>query len=66
MYTLKALEEIGVRLVPGSVFWDLDVSYHFRMSILPDTQKLKEALRRLKEFNERFHQEFEKLGDVAV
>lgn len=57
-YTLRALEEAGIRLVPGSAFQDLPDTYNFRMTILPTTEKMQEALSRLQAFNERFHTEF--------
>uniref|UniRef100_A0A673BQ07 alanine transaminase n=1 Tax=Sphaeramia orbicularis TaxID=375764 RepID=A0A673BQ07_9TELE len=40
-YCMKMLEETGICLVPGSGFGQRDGTYHFRMTILPPTDKLK-------------------------
>ncbi|XP_041914003.1 alanine aminotransferase 2-like isoform X1 [Alosa sapidissima] len=54
LYCMKLLEETGICLVPGSGFGQRDGTYHFRMTILPPTDKLKILLSKLKEFHQKF------------
>ncbi|XP_064805558.1 alanine aminotransferase 2-like isoform X1 [Oncorhynchus masou masou] len=57
-YCMKLLEETGICLVPGSGFGQRDGTYHFRMTILPATEKLKVVLEKIREFHKRFTEEF--------
>uniref|UniRef100_A0A8C7VJK6 Alanine aminotransferase 1 n=3 Tax=Oncorhynchus TaxID=8016 RepID=A0A8C7VJK6_ONCMY len=57
-YCMKLLEEMGICLVPGSGFGQRDGTYHFRMTILPATEKLKIVLEKIREFHKRFTEEF--------
>uniref|UniRef100_A0AAX7VRB8 Alanine aminotransferase 1 n=1 Tax=Astatotilapia calliptera TaxID=8154 RepID=A0AAX7VRB8_ASTCA len=57
-YCMKMLEETGICLVPGSGFGQKDGTYHFRMTILPPTDKLKILLNKVKEFHQRFTQQY--------
>ncbi|XP_036934543.1 alanine aminotransferase 2-like isoform X2 [Acanthopagrus latus] len=57
-YCMKLLEEEGICLVPGSGFGQREGTFHFRMTILPPTEKLKVLLQRLRDFHLRFTQEF--------
>ncbi|CAK6974672.1 alanine aminotransferase 2-like isoform X1 [Scomber scombrus] len=57
-YCMKMLEETGICLVPGSGFGQRDGSYHFRMTILPPTDKLKILLNKVKEFHQNFTQQY--------
>ncbi|CAM9155100.1 unnamed protein product [Lampetra planeri] len=57
-YCMKLLEETGICLVPGSGFGQRDGSYHFRMTILPPTDKLKILLDKVKEFHHKFTQQY--------
>lgn len=57
-YCMKLLEETGICLVPGSGFGQRDGTYHFRMTILPATEKLKIVLEKIREFHKRFTEEF--------
>ncbi|KAM3593472.1 uncharacterized protein V6R79_013645 [Siganus canaliculatus] len=57
-YCMRLLEEEGICLVPGSGFGQREGTYHFRMTILPPTEKLKVMLQRIREFHVRFTQEF--------
>ncbi|XP_063075765.1 alanine aminotransferase 2-like isoform X1 [Engraulis encrasicolus] len=58
LYCMKLLEETGICLVPGSGFGQRDGTYHFRMTILPPTDKLKILLNKLKEFHQKFTQQY--------
>ncbi|XP_056155286.1 alanine aminotransferase 2-like [Lampris incognitus] len=58
LYCMKLLEETGICLVPGSGFGQREGTYHFRMTILPPTEKLKVVLQKIKEFHQRFTVEF--------
>lgn len=57
-YCMKLLEETGICLVPGSGFGQRDGTYHFRMTILPPPDKLKTLLNKLKEFHQRFTEQY--------
>ncbi|XP_071376631.1 alanine aminotransferase 2-like isoform X1 [Centroberyx affinis] len=57
-YCMKMLEETGICLVPGSGFGQRDGTYHFRMTILPPTDKLKILLNKVKEFHQKFTQQY--------
>ncbi|KAM4605118.1 alanine aminotransferase 2-like isoform 1-T1 [Polymixia lowei] len=57
-YCMKMLEETGICLVPGSGFGQRDGTYHFRMTILPPTDKLKILLHKVKEFHQKFTQQY--------
>ncbi|KAM9826992.1 alanine aminotransferase 2-like [Neosynchiropus ocellatus] len=57
-YCMKLLEEEGICLVPGSGFGQREGTFHFRMTILPPTEKLKVMLQKISEFHRRFTQEF--------
>uniref|UniRef100_H2TVB7 alanine transaminase n=1 Tax=Takifugu rubripes TaxID=31033 RepID=H2TVB7_TAKRU len=57
-YCMRLLEETGICLVPGSGFGQKDGTYHFRMTILPPTDKLKILLDKVKEFHHKFTQKY--------
>ncbi|TNN59477.1 Alanine aminotransferase 2-like [Liparis tanakae] len=57
-YCMKLLEEEGICLVPGSGFGQREGTFHFRMTILPPTEKLKFVLQKISDFHVRFTQEF--------
>ncbi|XP_008305774.1 alanine aminotransferase 2-like [Cynoglossus semilaevis] len=57
-YCLRLLDEEGICLVPGSGFGQKEGTFHFRMTILPPTEKLKLMLERISQFHQRFTQEF--------
>lgn len=57
-YCLRLLEETGICVVPGSGFGQKEETYHFRMTILPPTEKLKVLLGKVHDFQVKFLQEF--------
>ncbi|KAL7857522.1 hypothetical protein SRHO_G00164210 [Serrasalmus rhombeus] len=57
-YCMKLLEEKGICLVPGSGFGQRDGTYHFRMTILPPTEKLMIVLDKVKEFHQSFTEQY--------
>uniref|UniRef100_G3PYX0 Alanine aminotransferase 1 n=1 Tax=Gasterosteus aculeatus aculeatus TaxID=481459 RepID=G3PYX0_GASAC len=57
-YCMKMLEETGICLVPGSGFGQRDGTYHFRMTILPPKDKLTTLLNKVKEFHQKFLQQY--------
>ncbi|KAM4687347.1 alanine aminotransferase 2 isoform 3-T3 [Discoglossus pictus] len=57
-FCMKLLEETGICVVPGSGFGQREGTHHFRMTILPPTDKLKSLLERLKDFHQKFTQEY--------
>ncbi|NP_001086104.1 alanine aminotransferase 2 [Xenopus laevis] len=57
-FCMKLLEETGICVVPGSGFGQREGTHHFRMTILPPTDKLKSLLERLKDFHQKFMDEY--------
>ncbi|XP_074414538.1 alanine aminotransferase 1 [Zonotrichia albicollis] len=57
-FCMRLLEETGICVVPGSGFGQKEGTYHFRMTILPPTEKLKILLENLSSFYTKFVQEF--------
>lgn len=59
-YTMNALEQTGIVLVPGSGFKQAPDTHHFRITtlILPE-EKLMKRLESLKKFNDEFMKKFE-------
>lgn len=53
-YAFELLENTGICVVPGSGFGQRKGTYHFRTTILPQPDKLKAMLSKLKEFHEEF------------
>ncbi|XP_054241300.1 alanine aminotransferase 2-like [Indicator indicator] len=57
-FCMKLLEETGICVVPGSGFGQQEGTFHFRMTILPPTEKLKILLEKLSSFYTKFVKEF--------
>ncbi|KAL4648455.1 alanine aminotransferase 2-like isoform X1 [Arapaima gigas] len=57
-YCMQLLDETGICVVPGSGFGQKDGTYHFRMTILPPTEKLKILLQKVKEFHLHFTEQY--------
>lgn len=57
-YAMQLLESKGICVVPGSGFGQQPGTYHFRTTILPQTEKLKTMLSHLKDFHEKFMEEY--------
>lgn len=55
LYVMKALEQTGIVLVPGSGFGQKPESYHFRITVLSPEASLHELLNSFKKFNSDFH-----------
>ncbi|KAK6186155.1 hypothetical protein SNE40_008250 [Patella caerulea] len=53
-YCFNLLEETGICVVPGSGFGQVEGTYHFRTTILPPVEKLREMLGRFKDFHLKF------------
>lgn len=53
-YCFQLLEETGICVVPGSGFGQKEGTYHFRMTILPTVDELKEFLALFKDFHVKF------------
>ncbi|XP_078139827.1 alanine aminotransferase 2-like [Centroberyx gerrardi] len=58
LYCLRLLEETGICVVPGSGFGQREGTYHFRMTILPSTEKLKVLLEKVRDFHLKFLKEY--------
>ncbi|XP_062424447.1 alanine aminotransferase 1 [Rhea pennata] len=57
-FCMRLLEETGICVVPGSGFGQREGTYHFRMTILPPTEKLQVLLQKLSQFHAKFTKEF--------
>lgn len=57
-YAMQLLETTGICVVPGSGFGQMPGTYHFRTTILPQTEKLKEMLNQLEKFHNKFLDEY--------
>ncbi|XP_056371573.1 alanine aminotransferase 1 [Oenanthe melanoleuca] len=57
-FCMRLLEETGICVVPGSGFGQKEGTFHFRMTILPPTEKLKILLEKLSAFYTKFVNEF--------
>ncbi|XP_059827545.1 alanine aminotransferase 2-like isoform X3 [Hypanus sabinus] len=57
-FCMQLLEETGICVVPGCGFGQAEGTYHFRMTILPQTDKLKTLLSKLKCFYQKFCQQY--------
>ncbi|XP_055909619.1 alanine aminotransferase 1 [Eupeodes corollae] len=53
-YAFELLEEAGICIVSGSGFKQQPGTYHFRTTILPQTEKLKEMLEKFQKFHVSF------------
>lgn len=62
LWCLELVEKTGIVCVPGSGFGQAPGTYHFRITILPPTEKLKGMLARLRDFQA----DFLKTGDFTV
>lgn len=58
MYCFDLLESTGICVVPGSGFGQQPGTYHFRTTILPPVDKLKEMMERFKQFHAGFMQKY--------
>ncbi|XP_048886834.1 alanine aminotransferase 2 [Brienomyrus brachyistius] len=65
MYCLRLLEDTGICIVPGSGFGQREDTFHFRMTILPTTEKLKLLLEKLAAFHIKFLQKYTALGESS-
>ncbi|XP_074880215.1 alanine aminotransferase 1-like isoform X2 [Buteo buteo] len=57
-FCMKLLEETGICVVPGSGFGQREGTFHFRMTILPPTEKLQVLLEKLSSFYAKFIKEY--------
>lgn len=57
-YAFDLLETSGICIVPGSGFGQEPGTYHFRTTILPQTDKLKIMLAKFEEFHKAFLQKY--------
>lgn len=57
-YAFQLLENTGICIVPGSGFGQQPGTYHFRTTILPQPEKLKEMLGKFKVFHETFMKKY--------
>jgi len=57
-YAFNLLESTGICIIPGSGFGQKPGTFHFRTTILPQKEMIKEMLGRLKEFHMKFLAEY--------
>jgi aspartate/methionine/tyrosine aminotransferase len=53
-YCLALLEETGICVVPGSGFGQVEGTAHFRITILPPTEKIRQVVEKLGAFHEAY------------
>jgi len=57
-YAFQLLESTGICIIPGSGFGQQPGTFHFRTTILPQKEMIKEMLGRLKDFHLKFMAEY--------
>ncbi|OMJ80109.1 hypothetical protein SteCoe_19707 [Stentor coeruleus] len=57
-YVMKALEETGIILVPGSGFGQKPGTFHFRITVLTPEISFRDLLLSFKKFNDNFHKQY--------
>lgn len=57
-YAFQLLENCGICIVPGSGFGQKPGTYHFRTTILPQTDKLKTMLETFRSFHVKFLEQY--------
>jgi len=57
-YAFHLLEATGICIIPGSGFGQQPGTYHFRTTILPQKEMIKEMLGRLEDFHMKFMAEY--------
>ncbi|XP_077291600.1 alanine aminotransferase 1-like isoform X2 [Arctopsyche grandis] len=57
-YAFQLLEKTGICIVPGTGFGQRKDTYHFRTTILPQPEKLKEMLQKFGDFHKEFVKEY--------
>lgn len=57
-YAMQLLESTGVCIVPGSGFGQKDGTYHFRTTILPPLEIMKDMVDRFTGFHNKFMKEY--------
>lgn len=57
-YAMRLLESTGICIVPGSGFGQLPNTHHFRTTILPPEDQMKEMMAKLTKFHTDFLEEF--------
>ncbi|XP_023236007.1 alanine aminotransferase 2-like [Centruroides sculpturatus] len=53
-YAMSLLENSGICVIPGCLFGQRPETYHFRLTFLPQMDKLKIILQRIQEFHVKF------------
>ena len=59
LYAMSLLESTGICVVPGSGFGQIEGTHHFRTTILPQTELMKQMMNRFKEFHLNFLKQYE-------
>jgi aspartate/methionine/tyrosine aminotransferase len=54
-WSMALLEETGICVVPGTGFAQVPGTAHFRTTILPPTEKIKEVVRLIADFQKKYH-----------
>lgn len=59
LYAMALLESTGICVVPGSGFGQIEGTHHFRTTILPQTQLMRQMMNRFKEFHLNFLKQYQ-------
>eukprot|EP01117_Protostelium_nocturnum_P016718 TRINITY_DN6682_c0_g1_i2.p1 TRINITY_DN6682_c0_g1~~TRINITY_DN6682_c0_g1_i2.p1 ORF type:complete len:225 (-),score=83.70 TRINITY_DN6682_c0_g1_i2:31-705(-) len=57
-YARELLEEAGVCVSSGNIFGQKPGTFHIRLTLMPTVAKVKDALERIRKFNESFHSKY--------
>ncbi|KAF8782674.1 Alanine aminotransferase 2 like protein [Argiope bruennichi] len=57
-YVMQLLENTGVCVVPGSAFGQRPGTFHFRITIIPQPERMKIVLQKIEEFHNKFLEEY--------
>lgn len=58
-YCFAMLEETGICTVPGSGFGEKEGTFHFRTTILPPLEEIRQVLKHFKDFHINFLQNYQ-------
>lgn len=59
LYAMALLESTGICVVPGSGFGQIEGTYHFRTTILPQIELLTKMMNKFREFHLNFLKQYE-------
>lgn len=55
---MRLLEETGIVVVPGSGFGQVQGTFHFRTTVLPQEEDLEQVTRSISDFHHKFLEQY--------